>query len=345
MWLGTKSGEYSTKSGYYTAVYDEDRRNLPPNAVSFKWKNSVWNLPCAPKVKLFSWKLLKGALPVSERLVERHVPVDPLCKRCGCSESITHLMYQCQFSQRVWQLAPYSIDMDTSGIINLMSSWDALCARKCLPPSGITSGSLAPWIVWTLWKARNKFVFEGYSASPEDTLSSAIKLAREWAMEMKTELATGSRHPPLTGTTTSGAVVIRSDAAWSAHTHDAGLGCIIISDAGTRSFKSPIKYVGSPLAAKGLALREAVRSCVNLGLKTVVFESDSAQLIKTVKTEVCTTELYGILADVHFFASAFDSVSFSWIPREKNVVADCLAKDALAVSRTMVVGDAFIAPN
>ena len=77
----------------------------------------------------------------------------------------------------------------------------------------------------------------------------------------------------------------------------------------------------------------------------VVFESDSAQLIKAVKTEVFVTELYGILADVHSFASAFISVSFSWIPRERNVVADQLAKDALAVSGTMVVGDAFIAPN
>ncbi|WZZ22713.1 hypothetical protein YC2023_124100 [Brassica napus] len=345
VWLGTKSGEYSTKSGYYIAVNDEDRRNLPPNAESFKWKKSVWNLPCAPKVKIFSWKLLKGALPVGERLVERHVPADPLCKRCGCSESITHLMFHCYFAQRVWQLAPYSSDMDTSGIIDLMSSWDALCVRTCLPPSGITSGSLAPWIVWSLWKARNKFVFEGYSASPEDTLSSAIKLAREWAMEMRTEQTVSLRHPPLSDMTTPGAVVIRTDAAWSAHTQDAGLGWTIISYSGTRSFKLPIKLVGSPLAAEGLALREAVRSCVTLGLKTVVFESDSAQLIKAVKTEVFVTELYGILADVHSFASAFISVSFSWIPRERNVVADQLAKDALAVSGTMVVGDAFIAPN
>lgn len=90
--------EYTTKSGYFIAV----NRDEIPNADGFKWKRGVWNLECAPKVKLFSWKLLNKALPVGERLMERHVPVDPLCKRCGCSESITHLLFQCRFAQRVW---------------------------------------------------------------------------------------------------------------------------------------------------------------------------------------------------------------------------------------------------
>ena len=94
----------------------------PPNGNDFKWKKSVRNLPRTPKVKLFSWKLLKGAIPVGERLAERHVLVDPLRKRCGCSESISHLMFHCQFAQRVWQLAPFITDLDISGTIYLMSS-------------------------------------------------------------------------------------------------------------------------------------------------------------------------------------------------------------------------------
>lgn len=38
-------------------------------------------------------------------------------------------------------------------------------------------------------------------------------------------------------------------------------------------------------------------------------------------------------------------LGFLEIPRKKNVLADCLAKDASTASGTLVVGDAFITPN
>lgn len=110
-------------------------------------------------------------------------------------------------------------------------------------------------------------------------------------------------------------------------------------------FKSSVKYVYSPLLAEGPALREAIRTCIDLGLKSAAFESDSAQLIKTINLETPLSELYETLADISYFSSNFDFVFFSWIPRERNILTDALTKDALIVSGTMVVGDAFTAPN
>ena len=169
-------------------IREEGGENALNNA-NFNWKKNVWELGCTPKIRTFAWKLLKGALPVGERLTERHIPIDPSCKRCGAPESITHLFFQCRFARQVWRLAPFTTEVETSRIIDLdlAAQWPSLCSTLCLPPAGITSKSLAPWILWCLWKSRNKFVFEGSSGSPEDTLSMALNVAREWESKREDE--------------------------------------------------------------------------------------------------------------------------------------------------------------
>lgn len=57
-WLGSKSGEYSAKSGYYIVVQEDNGEETLP--LYFNWRRNVWNLDIAPKVKLSSWKLLNG---------------------------------------------------------------------------------------------------------------------------------------------------------------------------------------------------------------------------------------------------------------------------------------------
>jgi len=50
----------------------------------------------------------------------------------------------------------------------------------------------------------------------------------------------------------------------------------------------------------------------------------STQFISTEPLEIC-----GIISDIRIDASSFDAISFGWIPRERNVDADFLAKEAL----------------
>lgn len=344
VWLGTKTGEYSVKSGYYIAVEDEDREGEPIGH-DFNWTKNIWNLDCASKVKLFGWKVLKGALPVGERLAARQVPIDPRCKRCGCTESITHLLFQCPFARKVWRLAPLVREVECSGMVELGASWSDLCAIKCLPPSGVASGSLFPWILWNLWKARNRFVFEGFSLSPEEVLTTSIVLAREWSTDRRLEKTAHKGGHRSEQQSPDGTTVVRSDAAWDANKQAAGLGWFLLAQPQIQAYKERVPFVTSPLMAEALALRNAVMLCQRSRIRKVRFESDYAQLIKIINSEAIASELHGVVADIFSCISAFEFVCFAWIPRERNMFADDLAKDALNASGQFVVDGVVTALN
>lgn len=133
VWLGTNTGEYTTKSGYQAAIKTkrEERGNIA-DINRIDWFKSVWKLTTAPKIKLFLWKVFQNALPVGELLAARNISVDTRCKRCGELESINHLFLHCPYAQGVWRAAP---------------------------PTGLVEGHLAPWILWQIWLARNSLCF------------------------------------------------------------------------------------------------------------------------------------------------------------------------------------------
>ncbi|KAG5408630.1 hypothetical protein IGI04_004949 [Brassica rapa subsp. trilocularis] len=125
----------------------------------------------------------------------------------------------------------------------------------------------------------------------------------------------------------------------------AGLGWVILSTPCNSPFQKHQEFVASPLMAESLALREAVQSCVEKELKEVCFESDSAQLIKSIASGNGLSEIYGVAFDILSSAALFKSASFNWIPRERNILADNLAKDASFVGETRVVELTFMVPN
>ncbi|KAG5388390.1 hypothetical protein IGI04_029931 [Brassica rapa subsp. trilocularis] len=291
----------------------------------------------APKVKMLIWKSLRGALPVGTRLEDRHLQVDPRCKRCGEPESIIHLFYQCEFAKAVWQAAPFVGEVDFSGMIDLREFWNHVKTRQCLPPTGIAAVHLAPWIMWGLWTARNKLVFSNIRVETEDSLTKVIVMAREWQDGQVKLSKAHKKRLPQQGSASD--TILRSDAAWNVVTARAGLGWVLTHNDISSSYSLVENNVLSPLMAEGLALREALQTCKEVGIMNLRVESDSKILINCVLNDTSVPELYGVLADILILSTFFDSVCFNWIPREENYAADLLAKHVLGVSEAFMTSN------
>lgn len=71
-------------------------------------KEKCWKLKTAPKIKIFVWKALNGAIAVPERLQTRGLQVDRQCQVCGeANESINHILFSCPVARKVWALANF----------------------------------------------------------------------------------------------------------------------------------------------------------------------------------------------------------------------------------------------
>ncbi|WZY78416.1 hypothetical protein YC2023_024800 [Brassica napus] len=275
-WLSSKSGEYTTRTGYATALsHRVDPMDITQEDLAFNWKKAVWSLKTSPKTKLFVWKALHGAIPAGEALRARHINVDGKCKRCNMPETIDHLFFHCSYAKQMWLSAPVLPRIEYNESIVLRTSWISLVSKKNLPPTGVAEGHLAPWILWHIWTARNNLVFKDKTISATDNLSNALAAAREWNACQQTEAPMKRALPPAPTAATNSAL-IKTDAAWNENLMVAGLGWTVESQQGTSSYSIPTHHVRSPLAAEALALREALGKCQELGLSRIRIESDSA---------------------------------------------------------------------
>lgn len=294
------------------------------------WNQEVWSLRTAHKVKMLIWKALRGALLVGTRLPDRHIKVDSRCKRCGEPESITHLFFQCEFAKAMWQAAPFMGEIDFRGIVDLREMWNQVKTRPCLPRTGISSNHLTSWIMWGLWKTRNKLVFSNITLDAEESMSKVIVMARKWQEKQVKPIRVHRTCKPQTLNNAN--IVLRSDAAWSVTSSRAGLGWVLTQSDNTESFSKVEENIPTPLMAEGMALREALQSCYRRGIKKLRVESDSKILINSVLEGNSVPELYGVVADILLVSSLLDSLCFKWIAREENFATNLLAKQVMGVS-------------
>lgn len=335
VWLPNSTGDYSTKSGYAMAKLfngsQEDR--------SFNWKLCIWQVETSPKIKHFMWKANNRALPVGSILLARGLSSDVVCKRCGDKETELHVLLTCPFASRVWDLVPCMFKPSPEATDTVSSLLQQSRKMLSLPPVGLGTTPLYPWVLWTLWTNRNKLMYEDKAFSEQDTVLKAIQDARAWKAAQSHDklpslpqcvvqkLPVSIPVPNANAYTWSSF----SDAAWNSSTGDCGLGWLLRDADNTIAERSSShrRYVPSALVAEALAVKAAISAALSSHVSSVCIYSDSKTLISLLKSQGQDVVLKGVLHDISVLARSFSSIFYFYVPRSANVEADLLAKAAL----------------
>ncbi|CAA7052734.1 unnamed protein product [Microthlaspi erraticum] len=260
--LPSKSGAYTTKTGYHTAYKNSykprDTQSMEP---AIDWIADIWSRKTSPKLQVFLWKLANGALALGSNLSSRGLAIASNCQFCGEPETCDHLLFHCVFAHEIWCLAPFKDQLESHQVQTFAEALKSSFKWKVLPPIGVEACSLFPWICWAIWGARNRKFFENRTCEKFDTISKAIADAREWqeAQPEKVNMKTVLPQAP-SSSDHSNLITIYTDAAWSKDLKIAGLGWMAEdrSKAGVNQGGKGETLVTSAIVAEGMAIRDAL---------------------------------------------------------------------------------------
>ncbi|KAF7831683.1 reverse transcriptase [Senna tora] len=317
MWSKSKNGGFTVKSAYH--CIRSKKKTLP-------------------------------ALGASSSFVPpKKCAMDPLCPLCcAFPEDPEHMLFHCEGARAVWFASPFALRFDFTRFSRIEEWCDH--AFSPLSPFGDEDKSLIAGLCWQIWKSRCEAVFQGSTFSPDKVVSAATILrdnfwrAHMWSRDdQSAQEAMGSTH----WVKPEGACVkINTDGSFCEASGAASIGVVCRDSSGRwcggfcGDVQAPSAFASEALAAKqGLVLAK------ELGFKSIWLESDCLNLVNSVKHDsfIQDWRTFSIIHDVRKLLLEFDLSSFTWIAREGNSAADCLA--GLAALRMCPFGRVFSPPS
>ncbi|KAG7568115.1 Reverse transcriptase domain [Arabidopsis thaliana x Arabidopsis arenosa] len=207
IWAYNRNGIYTVKSGNRLishlqrvpgpiSVQDQEARAL---------KMKIWDLKTVPKIKMFLWRALSGALAVSVCLQAHGMNTDLTCSLCQDDiESISHVLFQCWPAREVWEIT--NIPMPVQGFTDSLHD-NLAFILKLMSNDGVSLNirMAIPWILWGIWKHRNGIKYAGTQGDLNALVTHALEEAEVWNKLMEAPSHSSSGR----------ATVIRLDSRWS----------------------------------------------------------------------------------------------------------------------------------
>ncbi|KAL4304565.1 hypothetical protein GQ457_10G010000 [Hibiscus cannabinus] len=345
VWHDNQNGIYSVKSGYHL-ILNSSTPNCPSSSDTSTlnkslWR-SIWQLKTPPKLQSFLWKVCRNAIATNDNLVARFKKGNPSCSRCEhASESIEHVLLFCPFAQAIWRASNFSCTPILEGFPGFTKWWWRIY-NSSFKNANQNCMVLIAFLCWNIWKARNKWVFQGIKNDPIEVWQEAAHAAEEFTLSSMLCNPTPESHnsevshswmpPP------PGFVKINCDAAFLSPSKEASI-AVIIRDYSGKVVGGATKLVHalSIAAAEAFACRLGVFTADREGWQNIIIESDNKGVISRLSSnKLSFWETVSIESDILSFKSRFQSLSFSFVNRRCNQAADWLAKNARSLASTVI---------
>jgi hypothetical protein len=356
----TKNGVYSVKSGYNTLKHWHDNNmgsTSNPNPNNPIWKK-IWSLPTIPRHKALLWRIANNSIPVRSALSHRGIQCSILCPRClQGEETISHLFMECDRATRVWFGSNLGIKFSMNQ--TQFMEWLFYCIST-LKKEDIC---FIAAIIYGIWWARNKMVFDNYDMEDKAIIEKAYASVLEYQRvnmskpnnehtssynyQRTTQIARNQhRTNQLINTKWRkprvGIIKANSDAnlfvdGWW------GLGAIFRDESGQVLASSTWLMPGfnDPATAEACALYLTVKPAIDCCFLTVEFESDCAKVVDEINNRNPNPRNYlgNFIQCIRSNRMLFHSCVFSFIGRKANKVAHEIAALAQSVANCVWIED------
>lgn len=164
-WNMLKDLVYSAKSAYEAQLITR----IPQPHLE-----EVWRARVEGKIRFFLWLLLRNRLWTADRLSFRGWPHQDACSLCDQRiESAKHLIVDCIFAKEVWQLIGTNSTRisEAAAAATVKKWWFRIRQAQQRDNEAKKEITLAYYVVWNIWKERNRRIFEGKSKSTQVLVS------------------------------------------------------------------------------------------------------------------------------------------------------------------------------
>ena len=179
IWNGTKQGTFSVKSAYkllYSQQTAAEASSSSSGNTAPTFWSSIWDASVPPKVRIFMWRACKGILPTQAHLFDKGISNTFTCVWCGDdAETEDHLLWQCEFAQRVWKECPVTF---SSHVHVHMSFFDFMAS--CILDLSSPRLKIIFNTAWAIWKARNELVWNAKAIPVSELCQQAAGVALDY---------------------------------------------------------------------------------------------------------------------------------------------------------------------